>query len=71
MIICHVIAALLPTAARSVRRWLFHFGGLGLIPLGLLDNSLIPLPGTVDVATIILSARQEQLWLYYALISGG
>ena len=69
MITGHVIAAVLPAAARSVRRWLFHLGGLGLIPLGLLDNSLIPLPGIMDVATIVLSARQEQLWLYYALMA--
>lgn len=64
-----VVAALLPTAARSLRRWIFHLGGLGLIPLGLLDNSPIPLPGAMDVATIVLSARQEQLWLYYALMA--
>src|ERR1039457_3557170 len=69
MITGHVIAAVLPAAARSVRRWLFHLGGLGLIPLGLLDNSLIPLPGIQDVATIVLSARQEQLWLYYGLMA--
>ena len=69
MITGHVIAALLPTAARSVRRWLFHLGGIGLIPLGLLDNSPIPLPGIMDVATIVLSARQEHLWLYYALMA--
>jgi hypothetical protein len=41
MIAGRMIAALLPTAARNVRRWLFHLGGLGLIPLGLLDSSLI------------------------------
>jgi len=65
----HLLAALLQTAARSLRRWIFHLGGLGLIPLGLLDNSPIPLPGAMDVATIVLSARQEQLWLYYALMA--
>jgi membrane protein YqaA with SNARE-associated domain len=64
-----LIAASLPTALRSVRHWLFHLGGLGLIPLGLLDNSPIPFPGIMDVATILLSARQEQLWLYYALMA--
>jgi len=66
MTIEHVIAALLRTAARNMRHWLFHLGGLGLIPLGLLDNSPIPLPGIMDVATLVLSARQQQLWLYYA-----
>ncbi len=69
MITASAIAALLPTVARSVRHWLVHLGGLGLVPLGLLDNSPIPLPGAMDVATIILSARQERLWLYYALMA--
>ena len=69
MITSHLLAASLPTALRSMRHWLFHLGGLGLIPLGLLDNSPIPLPGIMDVATIVLSARQQQLWLYYALMA--
>src|SRR5579862_1211114 len=65
----HVPAALLLTAARSVRRWLFHLGGVGLIPLGLLDNSPFPIPGAMDVATIVLASRQTDLWLYYALMA--
>jgi membrane protein YqaA with SNARE-associated domain len=69
MILSQIIAAAKPTAARSVRRWLFHLGGVGLIPLGLLDSSIIPLPGSMDVVTIILSSRQEDLWLYYALMA--
>ena len=52
-----------------MRRWLFHLGGIGLIPLGLLDNSPIPIPGAMDVATILLSARQSQLWFYYCLMA--
>jgi membrane protein YqaA with SNARE-associated domain len=52
-----------------MRHWLFHLGGLGLIPIGLLDNSPIPVPGIMDVATIVMSARQEQLWFYYALMA--
>jgi membrane protein YqaA with SNARE-associated domain len=69
MILSQLIAAAKPTAARSVRRWLFHLGGLGLIPLGLLDSSIIPLPGSMDVVTVILSSRQEDLWPYYALMA--
>jgi membrane protein YqaA with SNARE-associated domain len=69
MMLGHVVAVLFPEAARSVRRWLFDLGGLGLIPLGLLDSSVIPIPGTLDVATILLSAQHEQLWLYYALMA--
>jgi membrane protein YqaA with SNARE-associated domain len=58
-----------PTVARSVRRWIFQLGGLGFIPLGLLDSSVIPLPGSMDVLTIVLSARKQELWLYYALMA--
>jgi membrane protein YqaA with SNARE-associated domain len=66
MMIGSAIAAAAPTALRSVRHWIFHLGGLGLIPLGLLDNSPIPVPGIMDVATILLAGRQQELWLYYA-----
>jgi membrane protein YqaA with SNARE-associated domain len=69
LVIGHLIAALHLAAGQSVRRWLFHLGGIGLIPLGLLDNSPIPIPGAMDVATILLSARQAQLWFYYCLMA--
>jgi membrane protein YqaA with SNARE-associated domain len=69
LITVHLIAGLFPVIARSVRHWLFQLGGLGLIPLGLLDNTPIPFPGIMDVATVLLSARQQRLWLYYALMA--
>ncbi|HZQ19036.1 MAG TPA: VTT domain-containing protein [Terriglobales bacterium] len=55
-----------PTVAWSIKRWIYALGGLGFIPLGLLDNSVIPLPGSMDILIIFLSARRQQLWLYYA-----
>src|SRR6202521_719550 len=58
-----------PAVARSVRRWIFHLGGLGFIPLGLLDSSVIPLPGSMDVLTIVLSASNQGFWLYYAFMA--
>jgi membrane protein YqaA with SNARE-associated domain len=69
MSILQTIASAAPTVARSVRHWIYQLGGLGFIPLGLVDNSIIPLPGSMDVLTIFLSARNEQLWLYYALMA--
>lgn len=69
MIIVRIIAAAAPTAAHSLRRWIFHLGGLGLIPLGLLDSSLIPVPGSLDVVTILLAAREQEWWFYYALMA--
>ncbi len=64
-----LIAAAAPSLARSARRWVYHLGGLGFIPLGLLDASIIPVPGSMDVLAIVLSARRSQLWLYYALMA--
>jgi len=64
-----ILVIVAPTVARSVRRWIFHLGGLGFIPLGLLDSSVIPLPGSMDILTIVLSARKKELWLYYALMA--
>jgi len=69
MLTRQILAIVAPTVARSMRRWIFHLGGLGFIPLGLLDGSVIPLPGSMDVLTIILSARQHELWFYYALMA--
>src|SRR6266446_10189080 len=69
MVARQIIVIVAPTVARSVRRWIFHLGGLGFIPLGLLDSSVIPLPGSMDILTIVLSARKKELWLYYVLMA--
>jgi membrane protein YqaA with SNARE-associated domain len=50
-------------------RWLRNLGGPGLILLGLLDNSAVPLPGSMDVFTIVLSADQRERWPYYAFMA--
>ena len=54
---------------RSTRRWIFHLGALGFIPLGLLDASIIPLPGSMDVLTIVLASRHALPWIYYAVMA--
>lgn len=64
-----LIAFVAPTLAQSMRRWFVHLGGLGFIPLGLLDSSVIPLPGSMDVLTIVLAARDSSLWFYYAVMA--
>src|SRR5580658_3159841 len=69
MLKLHLIAAVAPTLEHSVRRWLVHLGALGFIPLGLLDSSIVPLPGSMDVLTIILAARSPELWFYYAVMA--
>ena len=49
--------------------WLRHRGGIGLVLLGLADNSVVPLPGSMDVLTILLAARHRRWWWYYALMA--
>jgi membrane protein YqaA with SNARE-associated domain len=56
-------------AATSTMAWLRRLGGPGLILLGIADNSVVPLPGSMDVFTIWLSARQRELWPYYAAMA--
>ena len=69
MLTSQIFAFAAPAVAGSVRRWIFHLGGLGFIPLGLLDSSVIPLPGSMDVLTIVLSASNQGFWLYYAFMA--
>jgi membrane protein YqaA with SNARE-associated domain len=57
------------TASRQLVRWLYRLGGVGLIPLGLLDNSIIPLTGSMDVVTILLCANHRDFWPYYVLMA--
>jgi membrane protein YqaA with SNARE-associated domain len=53
----------------ALPHWIRHLRGLGLLVLGLADNSVIPLPGSMDVLTIWLAAGQPKLWLYYAAMA--
>ena len=43
-----------------------QWGGLGLIPLAILDSSVIPTFGMLDIVTAFLAATHADLWLYYA-----
>ncbi|MGA8213143.1 MAG: VTT domain-containing protein [Candidatus Sulfotelmatobacter sp.] len=58
-----------PLLAIPLWRQLRHLGGVGLVLLGLADNSLIPLTGSMDVLTIWLAARHQEPWPYYALMA--
>ena len=58
-----------PSAANSLLRWLRHLGGPGFILLGLLDNSVVPVPGGMDVLLIVLAAQQRDWWPFYAFMA--
>jgi membrane protein YqaA with SNARE-associated domain len=71
LILPALVAIAKPAAANAFLRWLRHLGGPGLILLGVLDNSAIPLPGSMDIFAIVLSADQPGRWPYYALMATG
>jgi membrane protein YqaA with SNARE-associated domain len=55
----------------AVSNWvrLRRLGGWGLVLLGVADNSVVPLTGSMDVLTIWLAARHREPWIYYALMA--
>jgi len=53
----------------SATTWLLHLGGPGLVLLAVIDHSFIPLPGSLDALTVILAARDRDLWFYYAIMA--
>lgn len=50
-------------------KWLLRFGGPGLIVVGLIDNSVIPIPGGMDVSVILLTAHHREWWPYYGAMA--
>jgi len=63
------LATIVLASRKHSLRWLIHLGGPGLILLGLADNSVIPLPGSMDVLTIWLAAYHRDIWFYYAIMA--
>lgn len=49
--------------------WLLQIRSPGQILMGIADNSIIPLPGSLDVFTIWLAATKPTYWPYYAAMS--
>jgi membrane protein YqaA with SNARE-associated domain len=58
-----------PLLAVPLWRQLRHLGGIGLVLLGLIDNSVIPVTGSMDVLTIWLAARHQEPWPYYGFMA--
>jgi len=61
----HLHPLLFVTMWQRLRR----LGGPGLVLLGIADNSVIPLTGSMDVLTIWLAARHREPWPYYAFMA--
>jgi membrane protein YqaA with SNARE-associated domain len=56
-------------AALAVWRWVVRMGGPGLVLIGIADNSVVPLTGSMDVLTLWLAAGHRNLWPYYAVMA--
>ena len=61
------IAAL--AVGQGIWHWIIRLGAFGFIPLGIADASLVPLPGSMDVLTVVLASRQKELWPFYAAMA--
>lgn len=46
-------------------QWLLGLGGPGLIAVGLIDNSVVPIPGGMDFCVILLTSQHREWWPYY------
>lgn len=55
-----------PSATFSFVR---HFGGIALVPLAIVDSTIIPTFGSLDLLTAWLAAGNADLWWYYTLMS--
>lgn len=58
-----------PLLAVPIWQKLRRMGGPGLVLLGIADNSIIPLTGSMDVLNIWLAARHRYPWPYYAFMA--
>lgn len=64
-----LISAVVIATESAVWNWLHRLGGPGLVLLGIADSSVVPLPGSMDVFTILLAAHRREWWPYYALMA--
>ena len=51
---------------RPIVIFLATLGGFGIFLLGIIDASLLFLPLAIDILVVVLSARNHNLWPYYA-----
>jgi membrane protein YqaA with SNARE-associated domain len=55
--------------ASAMMAWFLRLGGPGLLLIGIIDNSIVPITGSMDVLTIWLAASRRDIWYYYAVMA--
>src|SRR5512146_2525606 len=53
----------------ALTTWLHRLGGPGLLRGGIIDNSVIPLPGSQDAFTILLTSGHRGWWPFYGAMA--
>ena len=61
-----MLAALFNSAVLQLAR---KFGVLAFLALGLIDQSVIPVPGSLDALVILFVASKPELWWYYPVLA--
>ena len=59
----------LRSIVRPIVIFLATLGGFGIFLLGIVDASLLFLPLALDILVVVLSARNHELWPYYAAMA--
>lgn len=61
--------ALVIVVAGGFWPWVLRLGAPGLIVVGLIDNSIIPIPGGMDFFVILLASSHREWWIFYAVMA--
>ena len=56
-------------AQSEIWKLVLRFGGPGLIVIGIIDNSVIPIPGGMDISVLLLTAHHREWWPYYGAMA--
>jgi membrane protein YqaA with SNARE-associated domain len=62
-----ISAVIVLSAKGAIWSWIHRFGAAGLVGLGIVDSSVVPLPGSLDLFTILLTAHKREWWPIYGL----
>ncbi len=57
--------------AASALGWLASLGAVGLIVVGIVDQSFVPIPGGIDMLLIVLAAGHRERWFIYWIFAVG
>jgi membrane protein YqaA with SNARE-associated domain len=60
---------LLLSAKSKTWNLVYSLGAFGFFPLGIIDSSLIPAPGSMDALLVFLVIQNGELWWYYAIMA--